>query len=102
MKGVETGVCQNNDGGTRTLVDSDILNKKDVLWPPKKYALIEKQDSLFNMINFLLEKVIRCARMSVDCLRASKLVTLGYSISEYMVFFKLQKPNHKDRKLQNP
>ena len=29
MKGVETGVCQNNDGGTRTLVDSDILNKKD-------------------------------------------------------------------------
>ena len=35
MKGVETGVCQNNDGGTRTLVDSDILNKKDVLWPPK-------------------------------------------------------------------
>jgi len=23
----ETGVCQNNDGGTRTLVDSDILNK---------------------------------------------------------------------------
>ena len=41
MKGVETGVCQNNDGGTRTLVDSDILNKKDVLWTPKKYALIE-------------------------------------------------------------
>jgi len=31
MKGVETDVCQNNDGGTRTLVDSDILNKKDVL-----------------------------------------------------------------------
>jgi len=28
MKGVETGVCQNNVGGTRTLVDSDILNKK--------------------------------------------------------------------------
>ena len=28
MKGVETGVCKNNDGGTRTLVDSDILNKK--------------------------------------------------------------------------
>ena len=77
MKCVETGVCQNNDGGTRTLVDSDILNKKDVLWTPKKYALIEKQDSLFNMINFLLEKVIRCAQMSVDCLRASKLVTLG-------------------------
>jgi len=30
------------------------------------------------MINFQLEKVIRCAQMSVDCLRASKLVTLGY------------------------
>jgi len=29
------------------------------------------------MINFLLEKVIQCAQMSVDCLRASKLVTLG-------------------------
>ena len=28
MKGVETGVCQKNDGGTRTLVDSNILNKK--------------------------------------------------------------------------
>ena len=43
MKGVETGVSQNNDGGTRTLVDSDILNKKDVLWPPKKYVLIENK-----------------------------------------------------------
>ena len=41
MKGVETGVCQNNYGATRTLVDSYILNKKDVFWPPKKYALIE-------------------------------------------------------------
>jgi len=30
MKGVETGVCQNNYGATRTLVDSYILNKKDV------------------------------------------------------------------------
>jgi len=28
------------------------------------------------MIYFLLENVIRCAQMSVDCLRASKLVTL--------------------------
>ena len=34
-------VC--NNGGTRTLVDSDILNKKDVLLPPKKYALIENK-----------------------------------------------------------
>ena len=33
------------------------------------------------MINFQLEKVIRCAQMSVDCLRASKLVTLGYMTS---------------------
>ena len=41
MIGVETSVCQNNDGGTRTLVDSDMLNKMDVLWPPKKYALID-------------------------------------------------------------
>jgi len=30
MKGVKTGVCQNNDGGTHTLVDSDILNKQKV------------------------------------------------------------------------
>ena len=29
-----------NNGGTLTLVDSDILNNKDVLWPPKKYVLI--------------------------------------------------------------
>ena len=35
------------------------------------------------MINFLLEKVIRCAQMSVDCLRASKLVTLGYVYPKY-------------------
>ena len=33
------------------------------------------------MINFRLEKVIRCAQMAVDCLRASKLVTLGYICS---------------------
>ena len=32
-----------NNGGTRTLVDSDILNIKDVLWPPKNYALIENK-----------------------------------------------------------
>jgi len=30
------------------------------------------------MIYVLLEKVIRCAQMSVGCLRASKLVTPGY------------------------
>jgi len=30
MKGVDTGVCQNKNGGTHTLVDSDILNKNDV------------------------------------------------------------------------
>jgi len=33
------------------------------------------------MIYFLPEKVIRSAQMSVDCLRASKLVTLGYTCS---------------------
>jgi len=31
------------------------------------------------MIIFLPEKVSRCAQMYVDCLRASKLVTLGYA-----------------------
>jgi len=36
------------------------------------------------MINCLLEKVIRCAQMSVDCLRASKLVTLGYILQHYV------------------
>ena len=41
MKGIETGACQNNDGDTRTLVDSDILNKKDVLWPPKQYVQLK-------------------------------------------------------------
>jgi len=37
------------------------------------------------MIYFLLEKVIRCAQMSVDWLRASKLVTLGYTIKFSLV-----------------
>jgi len=32
-----------NNGGTLTLVDSDILNKKDVLWPPKSYGLVENK-----------------------------------------------------------
>ena len=30
------------------------------------------------MIYFLLEKVIRCAQIPIDCLRALKLVALGY------------------------
>ena len=55
-----------NNGGTHTLVDRDILNKKDVLWPPKKYVLIEN-NKVFNMVYFLLEKVIRCAQMPADC-----------------------------------
>jgi len=38
------------------------------------------------MIYFLLEKVISCAQMSVDCLRASKLVTLGNNDPKCMVF----------------
>ena len=53
-----------NNGGTP--VDSDILNKN----LPKR-IVDWKQDSLFNMIYFLLEKVIRCPQMHVDCLRAS-------------------------------
>ena len=78
MKGVETDVCQNNDGGTRTLVDSDILNKKDVLWPPKSMLWLKTRQ--FNYYDkFSTRKVIICAQMSVDCLRASKLVTItGY------------------------
>ena len=48
------------------LVDSDILNKNDVLWPPKKLCFDWKQDSVSNMIYFLLEKVIRYAQ--IDCL----------------------------------
>ena len=36
------------------------------------------------MIIFLLEKVTRCAQMSADCLRASKLVNLGYIYFSYI------------------
>ena len=32
-----------NNGDTLTLIDSDILNKNDVLWPPKKYVLINNK-----------------------------------------------------------
>ena len=32
------------NGGTLTLIDSDILNKKDILLPPKKYVLIENKN----------------------------------------------------------
>ena len=53
------------------------IKQKDVLWPPKTYVLIENK-KVYLIIYFLLEKVIRCAQMPVDCLRASKLVTLGY------------------------
>ena len=35
MKGVETGVCQINNGGTHTLVDIDILDKKPSLTSKK-------------------------------------------------------------------
>jgi len=75
MKGVETGVCQNNDGGTRT---QWYFKQKRCSLTSQKVCYDWKQDSLFNMINFQLEKVIRYAQMSVDCLMASKLVTLGY------------------------
>ena len=47
------------------------------------------------MINFLLEKEIQCAQMSVDCLRASKLVTLGYvcgiGLFSYLTYLHLRK-----------
>ena len=37
-------LCARSDDVTACFfVDSDILNKKDVLWPPKKYALIENE-----------------------------------------------------------
>ena len=45
-----------------------------------------KQDSLFSMIYLLLEKLNRCAQMSVDCLRASKLVILGYTKSRDLLY----------------
>ena len=54
MKGVETGVCQNKNGGTRTLVDSDILN--NLFLTSENVFFDLKQDSLFNMIYFPLEK----------------------------------------------
>jgi len=34
------------------------------------------------MIYVLLEKVVRYAQMPVDCLRALKLVTLGYVLDD--------------------
>ena len=40
------------------LFDSVILNKKDVLWPPKKYVFIENKN-MYDLFNyFLLEKVV--------------------------------------------
>ena len=33
-----------NTGGTLTLVDSDILNEKDVLWPPKSMVLLKTEE----------------------------------------------------------
>ena len=41
-----------NNGGTLTLVDSNIFNKKDVLWTPKKFVMIVNKK-----VYFLLEKV---------------------------------------------
>jgi len=35
------------------------------------------------MICILVENVIRYAQMHVDCLRASKLVTLGYIVTVF-------------------
>ena len=56
MKGVETGVCQNKNGGTRTLVDSDFIKHKRCSMTSENVCFDLKQDSLFNMIYFLLEK----------------------------------------------
>jgi len=69
-----------NNGGTLVLIDCTFLNKEDVL-TSKQVSFEWKQNSLFNMIYFLLEKVIRYEQLPVDCLRASKLVTLGYTYS---------------------
>ena len=69
MKGVETGVCQNNDDGTRTLVDSVILNKKRCSLTSQKVCFDLKRESLFNMIFFLVVGEIRGAEMPVDYLR---------------------------------
>ena len=75
-----------NNGGTSTLVDRYFKHKSCSL-TSQKVCFDWKQDSLFNMIYVLLEKVTRYARMSVDCLRASKLVTLGYYyLSKYYCF----------------
>jgi len=55
-----------NNGGTHTIVDSDISNKKRCSLTSQKVCFDGKQDSLSNMIYFLLEKVIRCAQMLVE------------------------------------
>jgi len=75
-----------NNGGTLTRVDSDILNKKRRSLTSQKVCLDWEQECLFTMIYFLLEIVIRCAQVPVDCLRASKLVTLGYLCFAYFAF----------------
>jgi len=41
------------------------------------------------MIYFLLEKVIRCAHMPVDCLRVSKLVTMKHIVTHISQLFLL-------------
>ena len=43
MKASKLVFVKINNGGTLTHVDSDILNNKDVLWPPKKYVSIENR-----------------------------------------------------------
>jgi len=54
MKGVETGVCQK--WGTLTLIDSVILNKTKYSLTSQNVCFDCKQESLFNMNYFLLEK----------------------------------------------
>ena len=40
--------------------------KKDVIWPPKKYALIENKTVYLIRYIFYSKKVISCAHMPVD------------------------------------
>jgi len=71
-----------NNGGAITFVDSDILDKTDVPWPTKQYIMIKNKTVklIWSIFNYK-KQVIIFAQTSVDCLRASKLVTLGYILA---------------------
>ena len=78
IKGVETGVCQNKSWRQTYTRWQQYFKQKIYSLTSQKVCFDWKQQSSFNMIYFLLEKVIKCAQMPVDCLRASKLMTLWY------------------------